>query len=169
MIVFDLSCDNSHRFECWFRSSGDFADQKARELLICPTCGSGAVDKAPMAPAVPAKGNRNTSGEKPIARRGAPRPQAMANHPMVPGISPELAPKLARAFATIAKAQAKALAKSEWVGDRFADEVRSMHYGEKAEALVHGRASKGDARDLLEEGIAVAPLLVPVAPPDDVN
>ncbi|MEC8179853.1 MAG: DUF1178 family protein, partial [Pseudomonadota bacterium] len=57
MIVFDLSCDNGHRFEGWFRSSSDYEDQGARGLIACPHCGSGEVGKAPMAPAVPAKGN----------------------------------------------------------------------------------------------------------------
>ena len=51
MIVFDLSCDDGHRFEGWFRSSSDYEDQGARGLIACPHCGSGEVGKAPMAPA----------------------------------------------------------------------------------------------------------------------
>ena len=57
MIVFDLSCDFGHRFEGWFGSSDDFADQQNRGLIACPECGSSQVEKAPMAPAVPAKAN----------------------------------------------------------------------------------------------------------------
>lgn len=152
MIVFDLACDNAHAFEGWFRSSEDFADQRQRGLLTCPLCDSARVAKAPMAPAVPAKSNRSSP---------LPSSQAVTNVPM-----PR---EVAQAFKALAAAQAKALAKSEWVGDRFAAEVRSMHYGEAEEKQVHGRASKDDAVALMEEGIAVAPLLVPVHPPEELN
>lgn len=154
MIVFNLACDNTHAFEGWFRSSEDFADQQARGLLTCPVCESASVAKAPMAPAVPAKGNRTEANPK------AP-PSSVSNAPI---------PKeVAEAFKALAAAQAKALAKSEWVGDRFATEVRSMHYGESEEKQVHGRASKEEAIALIDEGIAVAPLLVPVHPPEELN
>lgn len=152
MIVFQLACDNAHSFEGWFRSSDDFADQQARGLVTCPTCDSASVAKAPMAPAVPAKGNRSERdpASQPVANKAMPA-------------------EVAEAFKALAAAQAKALAKSEWVGDRFASEVRSMHYGDTEEKQVHGRATKDDAVALMEEGIAVAPLLVPVHPPEELN
>lgn len=150
MIVFDLACDNAHAFEGWFGSSEDFASQQARGLLTCPVCESAAVAKAPMAPAVPVKANRAASA-----------PRAVANQPMPA--------EVAEAFKALAAAQAKALSNSEWVGDRFAAEVRSMHYGEAEEKQVHGRATKDDAVALVEEGIMVAPLLVPVHPPEELN
>ena len=149
MIVFDLACDNAHAFEGWFGSSEEFASQQARGLLTCPVCESAAVTKAPMAPAVPVKGNRAT------------RPLAVANKAMPA--------EVAEAFKALAAAQVRALAKSEWVGDRFAAEVRSMHYGDAEEKQVHGLASKDDAVALMEEGIAIAPLIVPVHPPDELN
>jgi hypothetical protein len=152
MIVFQLACDNSHSFEGWFRSSDDFAGQQARGLLSCPVCASAAVAKAPMAPAVPVKGNRSQT---------APASRAVANKAMPS--------EVAEAFKALAAAQAKALAQSEWVGDRFAAEVRSMHYGDSEEKQVHGRATKGDAIALIEEGIAVAPLLVPIHAPEELN
>ena len=154
MIVFNLACDNTHAFEGWFRSSDDFADQQARGLLTCPVCESASVAKAPMAPAVPAKGNRTELGTKPSG-------QAVRNAP--------LPSEVVEAFKALAVAQAKALAKSEWVGDRFATEVRSMHYGDSEEKQIHGRASKEEAIALMDEGIAVAPLLVPVHPPEELN
>ncbi len=154
MIVFDLVCDRSHAFEGWFGSSEDFAAQQARALLTCPLCESPHVTKAPMAPAVAAKGNRALApaGIAPRTRAGSPVP-----------------PRLAAAVEAFAAAQTMALKTSEWVGDRFAAEVRSMHYGEAEERQVHGRASRDDALALLEEGIAVAPVLVPVHPPEELN
>ena len=99
MIVFDLSCDGGHRFEGWFASSEDYAVQRQRGLVACPQCGSGAVDKAPMAPAVPRKGNRIPVAQAP--GRQAPGKQAMTRGPMPP--------EVAAALQNLAEAQARAL------------------------------------------------------------
>ncbi|MBU2586605.1 MAG: DUF1178 family protein [Alphaproteobacteria bacterium] len=156
MIVFDLSCPDGHRFEGWFGSSADFEDQRARGLLTCPACGSAAVGKAPMAPAVPAKGNARPA---PAAADGPP--QQLANAP--------LPPQVQNALAALAKAQAEALKNSTWVGDKFADETRKMHYGERDEAPIHGQASLAEAKALIDEGVPVAQLPFPVAPPEKLN
>lgn len=155
MIVFDLSCHDGHRFEGWFGSSTDFEDQRARGLLACPSCGSADVTKAPMAPAVPAKGNTRAEVLPPEA------PKQVANTPMPPQVQ--------KALAALAKAQAEALKNSTWVGNKFADETRKMHYGERDEAPIHGQASLAEAKALIEEGVPVAPLPFPVAPPDKLN
>lgn len=155
MIVFDLSCHEGHRFEGWFASSTDYADQQARGLLACPSCGSAEVSKAPMAPAVPAKGNAQQEVLPPEA------PRQVANTPMPPEVQ--------KALTALAKAQAAALKNSTWVGDKFAEETRKMHYGERDEAPIHGQASLAEAKALIEEGVPVAPLPFPVAPPEKLN
>lgn len=156
MIVFDLSCDRGHRFEGWFASSSDFTTQRERGLLTCPECGSEEIIKAPMAPAVPAKGNR---------RVNLPVPQEAAK----PVSNAEMAPEVVKAMKALAKAQAKALENSTWVGNKFAEKSRAMHYGEADTAIIHGQATLKEAKDLADEGIAVAPLPFPVAPPEDLN
>jgi len=155
MIVFDLSCADGHRFEGWFGSSADFEDQKARDLIACPQCGSAQIGKAPMAPAVPAKGNARAE----VLPPEAPRP--VANMPMPPQVQ--------QAIAALARAQAEALKRSTWVGDKFAEEARAMYYGERDEAPIHGQTSLAEAKALIEEGVPVAPLPLPVAPPDKLN
>jgi hypothetical protein len=155
MIVYDLACTHGHRFEGWFGSSADYADQHARGLLVCPTCGVSDVSKAPMAPAVPAKGNTRQE----VLPPEPPRP--VANTPMPPEVQ--------KALAALAKAQAEALKQSTWVGDKFAEESRAMHYGERDEAPIHGQATLAEAKALIEEGVPVAPLPFPVAPPDKLN
>ena len=154
MIVFDLSCEAGHRFEGWFGSSDDYAGQQARGLVSCPQCGSAAVDKAPMAPAVPRKGNRPAPAP-PQAR------QAMTRGPMPP--------EVAQALHKLAEAQARALAASKWVGDGFAEQSRAMHYGERDPETIHGQATAEEAAALFEEGVPVAPLPFPIAPPEDLN
>ncbi len=62
-----------------------------------------------------------------------------------------------------------ALKDSTWVGDKFAEQSRAMHYGEQTEKPIHGRASSEEAKRLLDEGIAVAPLPFPIASPDELN
>jgi hypothetical protein len=158
MIVFDLTCDSGHRFEGWFGSSADYAGQRTRGLVSCPQCGSEAIEKAPMAPAVPRKGNRRQQQQPSAAQPGR---QAIARGPMPP--------EVAAALGKLAEAQARALKDSRWVGDAFAEETRAMHYGERDSETIHGQASPEEAQALFDEGIPVAPLPFPVAPPDELN
>jgi len=108
-----------------------------------------------MAPSVPAKGNARpaTAAEGP--------PQQLANAP--------LPPQVQNALAALARAQTEALKNSTWVGDKFADETRKMHYGERDEAPIHGQASLAEAKALIDEGVPVAQLPFPVAPPEKLN
>lgn len=155
MIVFDLACRNAgHVFEIWFGSSADYEDQKARGLVACPYCGSTDVDKAVMAPNVAAKGNSRS--ETPVA----PLPAA-ANIP-----PPEAFKAM---IGKLAEVQAKMLEGSDYVGGHFAEEARSMHLGEQESRPIHGQTSPEEARALIEEGVPVAPLLLPVRPPKSEN
>jgi hypothetical protein len=156
MIVFDLECrPGGHRFEGWFGSSEDFAAQQERGLVACPECASAEVIKAPMAPKLARKGNQLPSAPAPAV------PQPMSNVPMPPETA-----RMMRALATM---QAEALKTSRWVGDDFAETSRAMHYGERDVETIHGQATFEEAKALHEEGIEVAPLLFPVAPPSDRN
>lgn len=144
MIVFDLKCPAGHVFEAWFGSSSDYADQRERGLIVCPMCGDSGIEKAVMAPNVAAKGNRRevTPGAKPDAKA---------------------------LMAALAQAQAKMLEGSSYVGVAFADKARAMHLGDEPHAPIHGQASVEDAKALIEEGVAVAPLPLPVVPPEQCN
>ncbi len=153
MIVFDLACPAGHRFEGWFASSEDFSRQQQRALVTCPQCGSADVAKAPMAPAVPRKGNQ---------RAEVPAPA----QPMASGVMP---PEAAAMLGKLAQLQAEVLRDSRWVGKDFAQQSREMHYGERETEVIHGQATLEQARDLLEEGVPVLPLPFPVAPPDELN
>ena len=155
MIVFDLSCAEGHRFEGWFGSSDDFVAQQASGMLTCPQCGSAEVAKAPMAPAVPAKSSQR---DEPARKSGASPMTNLA-----------IPPEVQQAMRALAQAQAKALSESRWVGDGFAEESRAMHYGEREVEAIHGKATLKQAKDLIEEGIQVAPLPFPIAEPDELN
>lgn len=150
MIIFDLKCaPQGHVFEAWFGSSADYDAQQGRGLVSCPLCASTDVAKAPMAPAVPAKGG----GAAPSA------PELFSGAPA------EVKAMLAAAAAM----QKQMLAQSEAVGDRFADEARAIHLGEADARAIHGRATRAEAQSLVEDGIPVAPLPFPVADPGTEN
>lgn len=149
MIVFDLRCGGGHVFEAWFASSAAFEEQRGRRLIDCPVCGDASVEKAVMAPNVAAKGNRAPAPTQPLAPADAAAVQEMLSR--------------------IAAAQADALRQSRWVGRDFADTARKMHAGDEAVAPIHGQASRSEVVALVEEGVPVAPLLVPVIPPEQLN
>lgn len=142
MIVFDLRCGGGHVFEAWFASSAAYEEQRGRALIACPMCGDCVVEKAVMAPNVAAKGN---------ARQPGPPAEVKA------------------ALKAIAAAQAKALEGSRWVGKNFATQARAMHSGEQAHETIHGQATIAEAKALHEEGVAVAPLPLPIVPPEKAN
>lgn len=142
MIVFDLKCRNAHVFEAWFGSSSDYADQQARGLVDCPICGDRSIEKAVMAPAVGTKGNKQSD------------------------VSPAT---VKAAMAAIAAAQSRALEGSQWVGSAFAGRARAMHAGEEDHAPIHGQATIAEAKALVEDGVPIAPLPLPVVPPDACN
>jgi hypothetical protein len=146
MIVFDLRCATGHVFEAWFGSSADYESQRERALVACPMCGDTAIDKAVMAPNVAAKSNRRADN---APAPGKPDPRQL--------------------MAALAQAQAKMLEGSKWVGVAFADKARAMHLGEEAHAPIHGRTSAEEAKALIEEGVPVAPLPLPVVPPEQRN
>lgn len=152
MIVFDLKCaPTGHVFEAWFASSSAFEDQRGRGLVACPICGSDEVAKAPMAPAVGAKGNTSMPSAPPQSLLG--------------GAPEEVKSMLAAAAAL----QKTLLAGSESVGPRFAAEARAIHFGEADSRPIHGEATRAEAQSLIEEGVAIAPLPFPVVPPGEEN
>ncbi len=133
MIVYSLKCAKGHLFESWFRDSAAYDTQAAEEKLVCPLCSSRKVEKAPMAPALPSAVG---------GRRDAPA---------------EL--QKMRQFMTGLRKYVQENA--EYVGSRFPEEARKIHYGETEDRHIYGEASLEDARELIEEGVDVAPL-----PPD---
>jgi hypothetical protein len=149
VIVFDLKCAGGHVFEAWFGSSAAYEEQRAGGLVACPLCGASDVTKAVMAPNIGAKGNARSGSTAPV--------EASASEP-----SPEA---IKGAIAAIAAVQAKMLEGSEWVGVAFTDRARAMHAGDEDPAPIHGQATLAQARELIEDGVAVAPLPLPVIPP----
>ena len=149
MIVFDLLCAKSHRFEGWFASAEEFASQKKRRLLQCPSCGSAAVERVPSA----ARFNL-----------GAPAPKpAPAQTPGTPAKTPDMEGKDPFAIAQMLYSRMldELLSKSEDVGKDFPSEARRIYYDEAPARTIRGQATQEEHDELIDEGIPVARLPVP--------
>lgn len=137
MIVFELICTDRHRFEGWFASAEDFESQKAHGLLCCPVCSDSSIEKL-----LTAKIGRTDADPAPEAR-----PTAVPAQTHQPRNLNELIDYV--------------LMNTENVGEDFPSEARRIHRSEAQQRSIRGVASRQEARELLEEGIAVLPLPLP--------
>jgi hypothetical protein len=163
MIRYALNCDRGHVFESWFANSAAYDKQAKRGLITCPVCGSAKVEKAIMAPRL----GRADAGARPATPpdpppspiRQSPAPPVSAKTPvaMVSAAERELRQKLKELRDHVTK-------NASYVGQRFPEEARKIHYGEAEHRSIYGEASPEEAKALHEEGIEFHPL--PVLPDD---
>ncbi len=129
MIVYDLKCSHGHRFEGWFRDSAAFERQAGAGEVVCAVCGDATIAKAPMAPRL---GKGKAADEAHAAKQRA------------------------EAIRMLADLRRKVEQNCDYVGDRFAEEARRIHYGETDPHGIYGEATADEARELAEEGVEVA-------------
>ncbi|MGQ9365466.1 DUF1178 family protein [Azospirillum sp. ST 5-10] len=127
MILFQLKCTSDHRFDVWFRDGAAYEAQVADGAIACPDCGDTAVTKAPMAPRI-AKSNPADEGRRQVQ---------------------------AEALRQLAALRRAVEENCDYVGDRFAEEARRIHYGEVESRGIYGEASADDVAELTEEGVSV--------------
>lgn len=157
MIKYSLRCERNHAFESWFQNSSAYDSQVRRKLVTCPVCGSAKVDKAIMAPRIASKKGRAVAAPEPAPSTEVAQPAQGAPTPLLMAQERELRAKLKELRDHIVK-------NADNVGERFPNEARAMHYGDKEHRPIYGEASPEEARSLIEEGIEVAP--IPVLPED---
>ena len=130
MIKYNLKCENNHNFDAWFSDSSNFEEQNKKNLIFCPKCNSTKIEKNIMAPNIGSKKQSYTN-----------------------------ALKTEKNYEKIIKNVRKHVEKNfEYVGNKFADEARAIHYGEKEEREIYGETSVEEAVDLIEEGVNVSPI-----------
>jgi hypothetical protein len=143
MKVLDLQCSHGHGFEGWFGSEDDFVSQCAQSQVQCPVCGDPSIVKKLSAPRL------NLSGR---------REEPQATQEVVAPTKDDEA--LTAAWMAMAR---QVVANTTDVGNAFAEEARKMHYGEAEERGIRGKTTPQEARELVEEGIAVLPFVLPEA------
>ena len=155
MIRYALACDKGHMFESWFQNSAAYEKQVKASLLACPVCSSAKVEKAIMAPRVAGAKKR---GDAPPAEPPTPARASPETPSPVAMMSPQ-----EREFRKKLKELRDHLTKNaDYVGQKFPEEARKMHYGEIEHRSIYGEATPQDAKELHEEGIEFHPL--PVLP-----
>ncbi len=157
MIRYTLACERAHGFESWFQNSAAYDKQSKRGLVACPVCGSVKVEKAIMAPR--------------LARTDLPEPPPPA--PTPPATTPPAPAKTAVAIMSPPERELRQKLKelrdhvtknASYVGAKFPEEARKIHYGETEHRSIYGEASPDEAKALHEEGIEFHPL--PILPDD---
>lgn len=142
MIRYDLICDKGHGFESWFADSKTSERQIKRGLVACPSCGSAKVAKAIMAPALGRPARRNKVSAAPQTQQPV----------MLLSEKEQEARRLLKAFRDHVTKNA------EHVGEQFPKLARQMHHAEIEARSIYGSAKPDEVRELLEEGVEVAPL-----------
>jgi hypothetical protein len=162
MIRYALNCDRGHEFESWFQSSAAYDKQAKRELVTCPVCGSAKVEKAMMAPRL---ANGDIAEPRPTPTNPAP-PLQPAPIPPIPPKNPVamMSPPERELRQKLKELREHVTRHASYVGPRFPEEARKIHYGETEHRSIYGEASVDEARELHEEGIEFHPL--PILPDD---
>ncbi len=142
MIRYALACENGHRFESWFGDWQAYDKLRAADAVLCPECGSAAVEKTLMTPQV-------STARKKDAKRDKVR--LAANHAMQ-----------SEAIAAIRKIRDHVKETADYVGEKFPEEARKIHYDEAEKRGIYGEATPDEAKALAEEGVEFHPL--PVLP-----
>jgi hypothetical protein len=157
VIRYALVCDKSHAFESWFANSATYDRQVKRSLVTCPVCGSAQVEKAIMTPALGRGTKRKSIAAPDVTEAGTPAESLPAPVPekapvaIVSEHERELRKKLKELRDHLVK-------NADYVGPKFPEEARRIHYGETEHRSIYGEASPDEAKSLHEEGIEFHPL-----------
>jgi len=153
MIHYDLKCTHGHVFQAWFRDSATFERQAAQGEIACALCGDTGIARAPMAPNVVSSRKRDIVRAQDAAEA---TPVEAPASPPAPVVDPAMAEARAKAIAVLKEMRSKVEENCDYVGDRFAEEARKIHYGETEARGIYGQADANEAAALREEGIEFA-------------
>lgn len=133
MIRYSLICENEHKFDGWFRNAGTYEEQHRRGIVACPICTSNKVEKALMAPSV--------------SRAGSDKVSLSIGHPQHQQLR-----------AAMQALRNKVTSEADYVGDRFAEEARRIHFKEVDPRGIYGEATREEVAGLVEDGVDFMPL-----------
>ncbi|MGN6101084.1 MAG: DUF1178 family protein [Devosia sp.] len=140
MIQYALVCENAHKFDAWFSNAEAYDEQHGRGIVACPVCNSTSVEKALMTPAVSKAGTRE-------------KVSFSAGHPQQA--------ELRRILKAL---RDKVVSEADYVGDRFAEEARKIHFNDAEARGIYGEATPDEVTSLIEDGVEFMPL--PTLPED---
>lgn len=133
MINYSLVCANDHKFDAWFRNAQAYEDQHKRGIVLCPVCSCDSVGKALMAPSV--------------SRGGSEKLSLSIGHP-----------QHAQLRDAMVALRNKVTSEADYVGDKFAEEARKIHFKEVDAHGIYGEATREEVAGLIEDGVDFMPL-----------
>ncbi len=133
MIHYALVCENAHKFEAWFRNAEAYDEQHRRGIVTCPICTTASVDKALMAPAL-----AKSSGDKVSLSIGHPQHAQLRE--------------------ALKALRNKVTSEADYVGDKFAEEARKIHFKDVEARGIYGEATQDEVSSLIEDGVDFMPL-----------
>ena len=133
MIQYALQCSKGHRYDAWFKSAAAYDEQRARGIVTCAICGESHVEKAPMAPAV-----------------------ARTDHERVPLSSAH--PQAQKFREMLREYRNRVTSEADYVGNRFAEEARKIHFEEAEARGIYGEATRDEVAALHDDGVDFLPL-----------
>ncbi len=134
VIIYDLKCENSHTFEGWFNDRNAFENQRKKNLVTCPVCGSSSIDIVPSTITVMGKGTERLNDSR--KRELSPLKALQMFHEYVD-----------KTF--------------EDVGSRFAEVALRIHAGEEDHRNIKGTTTEREETVLTEEGVPFVKIPVP--------
>jgi hypothetical protein len=133
VIQYSLICGNDHKFDAWFRNAEAYDEQHQRGIVTCPICNSDAVHKAMMAPAV--------------SRANSDKVALSIGHP-----------EHMQLLAAMKALREKVISEADYVGDKFAEEARRIHFKDVEAHGIYGEATRDEVAGLIEDGVDFMPL-----------
>ncbi len=134
MIIYDVKCENGHKFEGWFKDRQAWIEQNAKKLVCCPVCNSSNVELTPSSIAIMGKDS------------------TMADRKNDPDVSPEQTLRWLHQY--IGK-------NFEDVGDKFAEVALKIHYGDEEKRNIKGTTTPQEEADLRQEGVSFVKIPLP--------
>jgi hypothetical protein len=160
MIVFDLKCRNGHVFEAWFNNAQTFEGLRKGGQVACSVCGTRKVDKALQAPRISTRKGKKAAAPAPAAEPAANAASTPEKPTLPPALSgpahygnDPMAAKAADLMKQLSELRVQIEKNCDYVGKKFPEEARKIHYGEAPKRNIYGEATDMEARALKEEGV----------------
>ena len=131
MISMDFECEKQHRFEGCFKDYQAFQDQLERGMVQCPMCSTSEVKRIFRGCSIQSKSGYKSEKSE------------------------------ANMFQVMREINTFVRSNFRDVGTSFADTARAIHYGVSEDKNVYGQATPEEIKELVDEGIAVMPLIDP--------
>jgi hypothetical protein len=134
VIIYDVKCENGHKFEGWFKDRHAWIEQNAQRLICCPICNSSNVEIAPSSITIMGKDSKiaDKNNDKAIA----------------PGQALQwLQQYIGSNF--------------EDVGNKFAEVALKIHFGDEEKRNIKGTTTSQEEATLKEEGVSFIKIALP--------